>query len=187
MLRRTAISAPMLVALAACGGGAVSATGTTRPQVPTTSSSTQPGSRSASLPSTIPPPRCHTSELEASLGTPQAVPNTGMQKAVPLVFTNVSSSACTLDGFPGFTLDGPPPQSAPGMSPYSPVRQVVTPELVTLAPGASAHAVFTFDPGPDLCDQGVAWVPTDVRTIPPDETTVLQVAWTYGSVDDCQA
>src|SRR5205085_464323 len=86
-------------------------------------------------------------------------------------------------GYPGFTLLGPPSN---GSASYSPARQVGTPMVVTLPPGSMAHATFTFLRGPDVCNQGIPWIPTEVLTIPPDETSPLRVAWTNGSVDNCQ-
>lgn len=105
------------------------------------------------------------------------------QYVMTLDATNISLSPCSLTGFPGFELVGP---LSNGSTTYDPVRQSTTYSRVVLAPGATAHAAFTVLPGPDICDQGTAWVPTSVTVILPDATTPTSVPWPGGSVDDCQ-
>lgn len=105
------------------------------------------------------------------------------QYVMTLDATNISLSPCSLTGYPGFELVGP---LSNGSTTYDPVRQSTAYAPVVLAPDATAHAAFTALPGPDICDQGTAWVPTSVTVILPDATTPTSVPWPGGSVDDCQ-
>ena len=80
------------------------------------------------------PPGCATSALAVSLG-----PGNGAAGStyIPIEFTNVSSAACTLYGYPGasfVTVSGGQVGTAATEDPAYPRR------LVTLAPGTTAHA-----------------------------------------------
>jgi hypothetical protein len=87
-------------------------------------------------------------------------------------------------GFPGFELAGP---ESNGSTTYSPVRQVETPTSVSLSPGKSAHAWFTFLNQADSCDTGgMGWVPTTVLLTPPDDTASITLTWVGQAVDNCQ-
>lgn len=80
---------------------------------------------------------CATSNLHASMG-----PNDGTAGATytAINFTNISSTACTLYGFPGVSLSEG--------SPYTQVGQAAAEnsasqrQLVTLAPGATGNAIL---------------------------------------------
>jgi Protein of unknown function (DUF4232) len=81
-------------------------------------------------------PRCAASDLELSAGT-----GTGAAGSTyyALDFTNVSHSACTLDGYPGvaFVTSGPH-RSEVGRPAF---RDAAFPShVVTLSPGGTAHA-----------------------------------------------
>ncbi len=124
-------------------------------------------------------PRCTTTSLDVALGAGKRVVNAQYQ--VPIVFTNVSASTCSLLGFPGADF------GAAGAFPVSLVRTPAKPVRVGLAPGGQAHAVLTYLAGPDpTCDQGSPWTPSTLTVTPPDDTTSVQIPWPGGSVDDCQ-
>jgi len=123
--------------------------------------------------------RCSTTSLDVELGA--ATQSAAAQYQVPVVVTNVSSTPCSLLGFPGVDLGSPAAQ------PLSLVRAAGTPKRIVLVPGQQAHAVLTYLSGPDpTCDTAGAWTPTTVTITPPDETTSVQLVWPGGSVDDCQ-
>lgn len=97
------------------------------------------------------------------------------------MFTNRGSVSCTMFGFPGFEL-----LTATTDTTYSPPRQGIPSASVVLARGSSAHALFTYDTEADVCGADTtSWTPTEVATIPPDETTPLTVKWPGGSFDMC--
>lgn len=147
-------------------------------------SSVPASGKSAVRSSSATPGPCHASDLRATFApVRQLAPGSEGQRAVPLVLDNASTSTCTLKGYPSFTLVGP---LSNGSTSYSPGRQDATPTLVTLKPGSSAHATFTYLPGPDVCDSGTAWVPTEALATPPDGASSLHVKWADGSVDNCQ-
>ena len=151
---RLAATPPAAAATAAIGAG-----------TPTASSATAP--------------RCATTSLDVALGASKNVENTQYQ--VPIVFTNVSGTPCSLLGFPGAEF------GAAGALPVDLVRTPAKPARVSLAPGGQAHAVLTYLAGPDpTCDAGGPWVPSTLTVTPPDDTTSVQIPWPGGSVDDCQ-
>jgi hypothetical protein len=169
----------LVVLLAGCSANAGTAlhASTTRQATTTSSTALSPTSNSTS----VPPSRCHTSDLTARFGTARTLlPG---QDEIPLIFTNISGGMCTIFGFPGFTLLGP---ESNGSTTFSPERDGESPTTVVLAPGSSAYATFTWLVAPDTCDNGVGWVPAQVMTTPPDETTTLTVSWDHGVVDNCQ-
>lgn len=124
-------------------------------------------------------PRCATTSLDVALGVAKQVVNAQYQ--LPIVFTNVSATPCSLLGFPGTDF------GAAGALPVSLVRTPAKPARVSLAPGGQAHAVLTYLSGPDpTCDAGGPWIPSTLTVTPPDDTTSVQIPWPGGSVDDCQ-
>jgi hypothetical protein len=95
----------------------------------------------------------------------------------PLNFTNVSSSPCTLDGYPGVSFVTSPSGSQIG-SPAS-RNPVVTPAPVTLAAGATAHAtlqvVDALNYSAPACHPvTVHWL----RVFPPNEYTAVHISFT---------
>jgi hypothetical protein len=137
------------------------------------------GPPTTSTMSTRTAPRCATTSLDVSLGTTKTVVNTQYQ--VPIVFTNVSGTPCSLLGFPGTEF------GAAGGLPVDLVRTSAKPARVNLPPGGQAHAVLTYLAGPDpACDAGGPWIPSTLTVTPPDDTTSVQIPWPGGSVDDCQ-
>jgi hypothetical protein len=57
-----------------------------------------------------------------------------------------------------------------------------------LAPRASDHALFTYDTGANVCgtdSDTTPWVPAEVESIPPGDSTPLTVPWAGGAIDTC--
>jgi hypothetical protein len=125
--------------------------------------------------------RCRTVQLAAHLGARTAVApgQSAGQTAIPLVYTNKSTTSCLLHGVPGLDLHGP-------ADPNGPVYQLRRQDQggsVTLAPGASASArivVLSYEDGSVGSAGSTRWTPTQLVTIPPGETTPLTVAWPAG-------
>lgn len=179
--------------LTACSGGAqASGTATTPPQPtsdfsPVTNAPTETATHDTVTASTA-VSRCHTSDLTAHLGKLVSNANTG--STVELVYTNKSDHKCTMDGYGGVDLHGP---SDPNGTVFSLRRdpdvqgrdadRLPKPTKVTLAPGGTAHTVITFgryEPG-DIGSLGsTRWVPTEIVSTPPNETTQLTTQWPTG-------
>ena len=92
---------------------------------------------------------CTTADLSAKLGArrqinvdPQGqLGAAGTHYQINLVWTNTSSSTCTMSGFGGVDLDGA--QNSAGGPTYSLPRTSDTPTAVKLPPGASAHTTIS--------------------------------------------
>jgi hypothetical protein len=89
----------------------------------------------------------------------------------PIEFTNVSNSPCHLFGYPGISaFNGHQVGDAARRNP------AVTPLTVTLAPGASAHAVLQItDVGsfpPNTCKPVTAG---EIKVYPPDQLTAAYI------------
>ncbi|MFF1448158.1 DUF4232 domain-containing protein [Streptomyces sp. NPDC058274] len=134
---------------------------------------TKSGSATASTGSGATGTRCHTSELNASVGRND--PGAG-QENFPLVLTNASQRTCTLRGFPGAAfVDASGKQLGP-----DPKRSSGSPTTITLAPGRSASAGMTFS-NPEVSGAKSA-MPAALLITPPDEKDPLKVKWTQGEV-----
>ena len=162
-----------VTALAGCGpsNGAGPVTVTVTASPPAGPSSTRaPASGAVSTPAPAKPggaiPRCDTSALSATLGTPLSVSTDG-QYAVELLFTNISAMTCYLRGYPGVDMVGAITWPAD--------RRVATPETVVLAPGQRAQAVIIYlhwQP-----KYGKSILPDHLLVTPPDGSTPLTVPW----------
>ncbi len=117
-----------LAALAAGCGGASGASTVTR--TVTETQTVAGGSGSTGAPAT---PSCATGDLAAHLGRPSAAAGSTYYE---LVFANRSGHHCTLFGWPGVSAWNGHQVGSPAQRDKGP-RQTVT-----LAPGASAHAVL---------------------------------------------
>jgi Domain of unknown function (DUF4232) len=145
LFRRPARAAGALacaVALAGCASsgssqpGASGSTPAASPSAPAASASSS-GTPAAAAPSSpAAGTACATSALRIKLG-----PSDGYAGGVyqTIDFTNTSGSTCTLFGYPGVSLVTGPPYKQLG----APAKRSTStsPRLVTLAPGATAHAV----------------------------------------------
>jgi hypothetical protein len=153
--------------VAGCSGG----TPVAAPTVTVTATST--GSVSAS-PSSAPatttpagPGPCQSDELKVTLGHGSAAAGTAFYE---ILFTNDSSTTCTLYGFPGVSFTGE--TYAVQVGPAATRNYATQPSLVTLAPGAVASAEISvvdaqnYPPGP--CGLTTA---SGVLVYPPNLTT----------------
>jgi hypothetical protein len=155
--------------LAGCGSSGPSA----RPTVTVTV--TAPASSAPASSSPAPPsgaaPACATSVLTGSLGSGGAAAGTTFYS---IEFTNTSGSACTLYGYPGVSF-----VTASGSQVGSPATEnpVYPRQLVTLAPGATAHAdlgVAVAQNYPSSTCSPVAV--STLKVYPPGQTSALQLA-----------
>ncbi len=121
------------VAIAACGSRASPAAGP-----PPTKTVTVPASTAPATPaSSASPTPCPTSALKASVGTGNGAAGSTYY---PLEFTNTSSTACTLFGYPGVSFVTGTGGSQIGRAASR--NPAVTSRLVTIAPGSTAHATL---------------------------------------------
>ncbi len=152
---------------AACGSSGSTATPVKTVTVTATPPST-PGPASASAAPSGPQP-CLTSNLRLAVG-----PGNGAAGTIyySLDFTNTSSSACTMYGYPGVAFVSAPGGSQIG-TPAS-RRGGTTPAVVTLAPGATAHATLAVSDV--LIDNNCAGHQVQakwVQVYPPDQYSAL--------------
>ncbi|MCA1220970.1 DUF4232 domain-containing protein [Streptomyces sp. 8L] len=117
--------------------------------------------------------RCHTSGLSFAVAPGSGAQSVGSQGAVVIKMTNTSSSACTMNGYPGLDL-------LAGGETWSLGRQAATPRTVTVQPGGSTSFTITYLPFEKGDGQEF-----DVKTIvitPPNETTSAKLAWDFQPV-----
>lgn len=192
---RPAAAAAALAGLAllatACGSsaspGAAPATTVTVTASPATSTATaSPTQTPTPAPaSTSPTPHasatgpqpCPTSALQASVGRGNAAAGSVYY---PLRLANISHATCTLYGYPGLSfvtgVGGSQIGAAATHNATYPRR------LVTLAPGATAHAAFQVAdaqnyPGQDCHMVTAHWL----KVYPPNQTTALYISFTAAS------
>jgi hypothetical protein len=140
-----------MIAGAALGGAAllIAACGSTASPAGAapTKTVTVPASQPASTPPATPtssasptpagPPPCPTSALKASVGSGNGAAGSTYY---PLEFTNASSAACTLFGYPGVSFVTGTGGSQIGTAASR--NPAVGSQLITLAPGSTAHATL---------------------------------------------
>jgi Protein of unknown function (DUF4232) len=102
----------------------------------TTTPSTPAAAPSSATPAAAGPAACQFSALKVALGPSNAAAGS---QIVPIQFTNVSSSTCTLYGFPGVSFTGE--TSAVQVGPAATRNHASAEQVVTLAPGAVASAL----------------------------------------------
>lgn len=118
---------------AGCGSGGTGAA----PTKTLTVTISPPSSPTPVPPASSGPPQCTTADLRLTVGQSNGAAGTIYY---PLDFTNTSSLACTMYGYPGVAFVSSPHGSQIGVPAG---RQSATgPVLVTLAPGATAHATL---------------------------------------------
>ena len=113
---------------AACGSSAPTVTPTRTVTVTATP---------ASPPASSGPQPCATTNLKLAVGQPNGAAGTIFY---PLDFTDTGSAACTMYGYPGVAFVSSPGGSVIG-APAS-RRSPPVPALITVAPGATAHATL---------------------------------------------
>jgi Protein of unknown function (DUF4232) len=121
-------------------------------------------------------PRCHTSGLQAGFAGSDAGAG---QRYLRLVLANTSGHACRIYGWPGLGL---------GTGTASISTNAVrtgTPTSFVIPAGGHAHAKLHWtvvpsadEPQSSACEPTPAWI----YVTPPNETTQLQVPWSYGAV-----
>lgn len=116
--------------------------------------------------------RCTLAELKADRG--RTTGEAGQRHTV-IVWTNTSARTCTMTGFGGIDLQGPPDPKGPT---YSLPRAGRTAAAVRLVPGGTAHTTITWLPP----QEGPGWTPTRLSITPPDETRSATVSWPGGAV-----
>jgi hypothetical protein len=184
---RQAIAAAALVCsaalVAACGSvqstssGQVASESSKGQAAPLVSPTVSASSGASAMPSsTGAGSTCATTDLKVTLVTSSGGAAAG-STFYPLNFTNVSTSSCVLDGYPGASFVASPSGNPIG----SPADRNpgVTPAPVTLAPGATAHATLQVVDAQNYsaatCDPVTAhWL----RIYPPGQTTAVEVSFT---------
>ncbi len=134
----------------------------TAPVSPATPTST---ATSSSTPAAAGAPACPTSSLRVKISSPNGYAGGTDQN---IDFTNAGSTSCTLYGYPGVSLASGPPYVQIGLAAK---RSTTIPvKLVTLAPGATAHAVLQIVDAlnfpPSSCGPTKA---TSLRIYPPNQ------------------
>jgi hypothetical protein len=125
--------ASLALLTAACGSSAPTAT----PTRTVTVTVTPTGTPTPSSPASPGPQPCATTGLKLAVGQPNGAAGTIFY---PLDFTNISSSACTMYGYPGVAFVSSPGGSVIGAPAKR--RSPPVPAVLTLAPGATAHATL---------------------------------------------
>jgi len=166
---RTLAVAAVLLTAVACSKGATPAASTAPSSAPTAT----PAASSSSSPQTSAPagtPHCRTNDLSASVATSGAAAGTAYDE---LTFTNHSSAACTLTGYPGVSL-----ADASGNQIGQPAtRNSVHPsDVVTLQGNGYAYSLLGFpNPGNFPSGKCSSTKSTSLRVFPPGETQSLLV------------
>jgi hypothetical protein len=123
--------------LAACGSSSGSSAGATATSTVTVTATPTPTAVGSTSKPPSGPPACDTSALAVKLGEGNGAAGSTY---VPIVFTNKSSSACSMFGYPGVSFVTGPGGSQVGSAAARSSTQ--SPVSVTLAPGAVAHATL---------------------------------------------
>jgi Protein of unknown function (DUF4232) len=164
--------------LAACGssGGSAAAPATVTTTVtatPSDSTPPPPATGSSLSPHVTGPAACATSGLSVKLGSGNGAAGSTF---VPIVFTNTTSSSCSLFGYPGVSFvtgqGGSQVGSAAQRDTTQPARSVV------LAAGGVAHATLRVVQADNF--PAAACQPTAVSTLkifPPGQTAPLYLAF----------
>ena len=149
----------------------------TAPATPTTPASTGPAAPRATTPAqpvAAGLPVCTTGSLRVTVGPANGAAGSFYY---PLLFTNTSSATCTMYGYPGVALVSQPGGGVVGAAA---VRNATFPkEVVTLAPGAVAHASLQVGIAqnypPAQCKPATGHF---LQVYPPGEYAALFVAFT---------
>ena len=173
MNTRRVIGAAAVIAMAA-GAALVagSLSSSTPPAAAGSGGSTGAGSAGQPAATSGSVPRCRTSALEVWLGVGPGGAAAG-STYMPIEFTNTGTTTCTLDGYPGVSARSTQQLGSPAGR-----NSQVASRTVTLARGASAHAVLQItDVGnypPATCAPATA---TTLRVYPPGSFTSQDIAF----------
>jgi Domain of unknown function (DUF4232) len=150
------------------------------PSAPASSSAAAPSASAASSSAGV--AGCASSGLKIKVDTSQSGAAAG-STYVPIDFTNTTSSACTLFGYPGVSFVTGPSGSQIGRPATR--NRAAAATLVTLAPGGEAHATIQVanagNYSPSACAPVTAhWL----KIFPPNQTAALYAPYT---VQACSA
>lgn len=162
-----------LAALAACSSSNSSSApptspGTSSPASPAASTAPATAPAQSTSPAVAAAPACANGSLQVKLGPTQGYAG-GVDETID--FTNISSAACTLYGYPGVSLVSSP-QAQIGLAATRATTAPVS--LITLAPGGTGNAglriadAFNFPTA--TCGPAKA---TDLRVYPPNQTAAV--------------
>jgi hypothetical protein len=118
--------------------------------------------------------RCKTSHLEVWFGLGEGGGTLG-SVYYPLEFSNVSHSACTLNGFPGVSAVG----NGGGQIGPAASRNGQHHGTVTLAPGATAHAILRVVDAGALCSHPVT--AAGLKVFPPGATRSQSIGFSFAA------
>ncbi|MEQ3553122.1 DUF4232 domain-containing protein [Pseudonocardia nematodicida] len=174
---RTPLAAGLLAGallLTACGGDSgtqmappsAASAAPSSPAAPTSEEYEVPGAGQE------PGAMCNYDALTAALG--ETTGEAGQRHTI-VVWTNGTTTPCTMTGFGGVDLQGPDDPMGPT---YSLPRAEKEPATVDLGPGDTAHTTITWLPPQD----GSGWTPTELVVTPPDETRSFTLDWPGGAV-----
>lgn len=160
-----------LAAAAGCASSSSQPAAPTATTTVTTTASAPPSSAPASSPSPAAAgtTACPNGSLQVKQGVAQGYAG-GVYEVI--TFTSTSGRSCTLLGYPGVSLVTGPSNTQIGLAAK---RSTATPvKLVTLAPGASAHALLqivdALNYPPASCAPAKA---TALRVYPPNQTAAV--------------
>ena len=157
--------------LAGCGSGQPSARPTVTVTVTAPASSPPAASPTGSTSQGASAPACATSVLSGSLGSGGAAAGTAFYS---IEFTNTSSSACTLYGYPGVSFVT---ASGSQVGAAATENTVYPRQLVTLAPGATAHAELGVGTAQNYPSSTCSPVTVSaLKVYPPGQTSALLLA-----------
>ena len=178
--RRLAVTAFAMVSLAATGLLATACSAAGAPATTKTVTATPPPSTTTVTvtPTATPsgPGLCLTSNLRLAVGRSDGAAGTNYY---PLDFTNTSSAACTMYGYPGVSFVATPGGSIIGAPAGRRTIGGTGPALITLQPGATAHATLAISDVlvGDQCRSHQVSVRT-IQAFPPDQYTALSAPFT---------
>ncbi len=168
--------------VAGCGSGSSANTVTTPPtKVSRTVASTAapPATTSTTVTTTVQPTSggspCTSAQLSAGVGNGQGAAGTQIYQ---LVFANTGSTACTLQGYPGVSFVG---TTGTQLGPPAVRRGSSAGPLISLNPGQSTYATFTFPSSGNICGNG-GTPTTGLRVYPPNQTAALFAPFTSAAV-----
>jgi Protein of unknown function (DUF4232) len=159
--------------LAGCGSATPSASPGRTVTVTVTAGPAIAASPATQPPASAPagPPGCATSALTASLGAGNGAAGSTYY---PIEFTNSSGSACTLYGFPGVSFVS---AASKQVGAAATEDSTYPRQLVTLAPGASAHASLRVVDAGNYPSSACKPVTVQrLRVFPPNQTTALSIS-----------
>jgi hypothetical protein len=152
---------------------------------PATSPTTTPTTSATPVTTQAGPARCHVTGLSATIGAYGVA--TGHVGAT-ITFTNTSTSACTLDGYPGLGLIG-----ATGQALATTVHRgtsytvpAIAPRSVTLEPGQEASFLIGYNDATGFSGETCP-SSTQVEITPPNAYGHLTIAAHIGAYGPCGA